>query len=65
MKDFAIIIIGLTLVAIIAVFSDFYPEGKVYDCTLAEFHSDYPTVVKEECRRLLREYNSKENWLQT
>ncbi len=65
MKDSAIIIIGLSLVAIIAVFSDFYPEGKVYDCTLAEISPDYPVEVKEECRRLFREYNSKENRLQT
>jgi hypothetical protein len=65
MKDSIIVIIGLTLVAIIAVFSDFYPEGKVYDCTLAEISSDYPIEVKNECRRLLKEYNSKENLLQT
>jgi hypothetical protein len=28
-------------------------EGyRVYDCSLAEFHPDYPTAVREECRRL-------------
>ena len=65
MKNHFGMIIGLTLIAIIAVFGDFYPEGRVYDCTLAEISPDYPIEVKEECRRLLREYNSKENQLQT
>ena len=65
MKDSIIVMIGLSLVAIMAVFSDFYPEGKVYDCTLAEISPDYPIEVKNECRRLLREYNDKENVLQT
>jgi hypothetical protein len=65
MKDFTIVIIGLSLVAAMAVFSDYYPEGKVYDCTLAEISPDYPIEVKQECRRLLKEYNDKENVLQT
>jgi hypothetical protein len=65
MKNSIIVIIGLSLVAIMAVFSDFYPEGKVYDCTLAEISPDYPIEVKQECRRLLKEYNDKENVLQT
>jgi hypothetical protein len=65
MKDGTLIIIGLSLIAIVAVFGDFYPEGKVYDCTLAEISPDYPVEVKNECRRLLKEYNDKENRLQT
>jgi hypothetical protein len=65
MKDSIIVIIGISLVAAAAVFSDFYPEGKVYDCTLAEISPDYPIEVKQECRRLLKEYNDKENLLQT
>jgi hypothetical protein len=64
MKDSIIVIIGISLVAAAAVLSDFYPEGKVYDCTLAEISPDYPIEVKQECRRLLREYNDKENVLQ-
>jgi hypothetical protein len=64
MKDSMIVIIGLSLVAIIAVFSDFYPKEKIYDCTLAEISPDYPIEVKQECRRLLKEYNDKENLLQ-
>lgn len=27
-------------------------EYKIYDCSLAEFHPDYPAEVKEECRKL-------------
>jgi hypothetical protein len=30
-------------------------EGyRVYDCSLAEFHPDYPPAVREECRKLKR-----------
>ena len=65
MKDSTFIIISLTLVAVVTVFSDYYPEGRVYDCTLAEISPDYPIEVKQECRRLLKEYNDKENVLQT
>lgn len=28
------------------------PEGRVYDCTIAEISPDFPIEVKEECRRL-------------
>jgi hypothetical protein len=27
-------------------------QYKVYDCSLAEFHPDYPPAVREECRRI-------------
>jgi hypothetical protein len=27
-------------------------DGKVYDCSLSEFHPDYPPEVKEQCRKL-------------
>jgi hypothetical protein len=65
MKKHFGMIVGLTIIAIIAVFGDFYPKGKVYDCTLAEISPDYPIEVKNECRRLLKEYNDKEYLLQT
>lgn len=26
------------------------PEGKIYDCGMAEWHPDIPEEVKEECR---------------
>lgn len=35
------------------------PEGKIYDCSLSEFHPDYPPKVKEECRKR-RMQNKKE-----
>lgn len=28
---------------------------RVYDCSLAEFHPDYPPQVREECRRIQRD----------
>ena len=33
------------------------PSGVVYDCSMAEFHPDFPTQVREECRKL-----RYENW---
>jgi hypothetical protein len=33
------------------------PRSKVYDCSLAEFHPDFPVAVREECRRIKREAN--------
>jgi hypothetical protein len=27
------------------------PEGRIYDCGMAEWHPDIPVEVKEECRR--------------
>ena len=27
-------------------------QYKVYDCSLAEFHPDYPPAVREECRKI-------------
>jgi hypothetical protein len=29
-----------------------FPEGRTYDCGMAEWHPDIPNKVKEECRRL-------------
>jgi predicted carbohydrate-binding protein with CBM5 and CBM33 domain len=31
------------------------PRSRVYDCSLAEFHPDFPVAVREECRRIKRE----------
>jgi hypothetical protein len=31
------------------------PTEVVYDCSIAEFHPDFPPKVKEECRRLRRD----------
>ena len=27
------------------------PEGKVYDCSVADIHPDFPPKVREECRK--------------
>jgi hypothetical protein len=60
------IFIGLCVITfLVVVLYDYVPQGRVYDCTLAEISPDYPIEVKQECRRLLKEYNSKENLLQT
>jgi len=29
-----------------------YEQYRVYDCSLAEFHPDYPVEVREECRKI-------------
>jgi hypothetical protein len=28
------------------------PKYKIYDCSIAEWHPDYPAKVREQCRRL-------------
>ena len=33
------------------------PQSRVYDCSLAEFHPDFPIAVRKECRRIKRESN--------
>ena len=55
MKNLALVIIASMLTVVLAwVLWLFAPsEGyKVYDCSLAEFHPDYPKEVREECRRI-------------
>lgn len=45
--------------AVVVVFSQ--PEQKVYDCTMAEFHPDYPSKVREACREMMKD--RKVNWI--
>jgi hypothetical protein len=59
-----LIILSVTAFFLVVIF-DYSPQGKVYDCTLAEINPDYPIEVKNECRRLLKEYHDKEYLLQT
>ena len=61
----SIIIAVLSIIIILLVFSDYGKVGVVYDCTVAETRSDYPIEIKNECRRLFKEYNDKEYLLQT
>ena len=60
MKDKIIFVLLIMLCSIILIFGDFGPEGKVYDCSLAEWHPDIPTEVKEECRKLRKEIYDRE-----
>jgi hypothetical protein len=56
-----IVILGLTfMLVLILLFSGFGKQSqKVYDCSIAEFHPDYPIKIKEECRRLKYQDNQK------
>ena len=42
----------LTLISVIMLVSMLPSSTKVYDCSMSEFHPDFPAKVKEECRRL-------------
>ena len=35
-----------------------YEQYRVYDCSIAEFHPDYPKEVREECRRIRNNTNT-------
>jgi hypothetical protein len=52
--DFGKIIAGavLALAVLILVFTDYGNNGRVYDCSLAEWHPDIPIKIKEECRKM-------------
>lgn len=50
-KDTWIIIIAI--LAVVFLFTSINePQGRVYDCGMAEWHPDIPNNVKEECRRI-------------
>ena len=46
----ALILLVLAFLILVTVPDD---GGRVYDCTLSEFHPDYPPEVKEQCRKLM------------
>lgn len=46
--------LGVILLLIVVIY-DYSPEGRVYDCSLAEISADIPIQIKEECRKLRRE----------
>lgn len=60
MKDKFIVGISLIVAAAFLLFGDFTPEGRVYDCGMAEWHPDIPLEVKEECRKMKREFYEQE-----
>lgn len=47
----------LIFLVLILVFTDFGNSNsvKVYDCSMAEWHPDIPSSVKEACRKILFE----------
>jgi len=52
MKDIIIVILAATVLSILGyIFMWSQPQGRYYDCGMAEWHPDIPTEVKEECRR--------------
>jgi hypothetical protein len=58
MRDRIIIILALVFSIYILFFSDFGRSGnRVYDCSISEISPDFPIEVKEECRRLRKEYH--------
>lgn len=49
------VLIGLTVaLVILAVNIASEVREHVYDCSVAEFHPDYPKEVKEKCRDIRR-----------
>jgi hypothetical protein len=49
----------LILIAVL-INTDFGSQGRVYDCSIAEFSPDIPIEVKNECRRLRREIQKEQ-----
>jgi hypothetical protein len=45
-----LVVAGLALLG----FLKHAPKAKVYNCSLAEFHPDYPIAVKEQCRHITK-----------
>jgi hypothetical protein len=57
-KGNALSIIAMIVLVGIATWGIMYgPQSRVYDCSLAEFHPDFPIAVRKECRRIKRESN--------
>jgi hypothetical protein len=40
-----------TVIWVLLLFLIPFPEGRIYDCGMAEWHPDIPPKVKEECRK--------------
>jgi hypothetical protein len=55
MKQNLTLLVVMITALLILIFTDWGPQGRVYDCGMAEWHPDIPTEVKEECRRMRRE----------
>jgi len=60
-KDIIIAIVLFAIAVGIMVFSDIGKHRvRVYDCGLSEISPDYPTEVRDECRKLHLEEYQKE-----
>jgi hypothetical protein len=57
LKRHALSIIVMVVLVGIAVSGLSSNRQAVYNCTLAEFHPDFPIKAREECRRIRREAN--------
>jgi hypothetical protein len=62
MKKNIILLLAMILFLIFLMFFDFGPQGRVYDCGMAEWHPDIPNDVKEECRKMRREDLQRHQW---
>ena len=45
----AIILLSISAIMLVSMLPT---STKVYDCSISEFHPDFPAKVKEECRQL-------------
>lgn len=60
MKERIVLTVAFIALFIFIITADFAPQGKVYDCGMAEWHPDIPTEVREECRKMRREFYEQE-----
>lgn len=53
MKNNYVFLLAVIAAALILCLTNFGEStGKVYDCSMAEWHPDIPTEVRDECRKL-------------
>ena len=60
MKYKILIVLFLTLIVSVLIFSNFVKQPKIYNCDMAEWHLDVPNAIKEECRRIKNEYRNNQ-----
>lgn len=51
LKQAVFAIVMLVALSALLIFVD-QPRSVRYDCSIAEFHPDYPVEVREQCRKL-------------
>lgn len=55
MQSVIVAVIGITVVVCLSHFTSSKKEGWEYNCSIAEISPDYPTEVKQGCRKLRME----------